>query len=455
MLNNTRFGRHVYAIGGNETAARVSGMNISRTKILIYMFSGLMAGLGGVVLSARIAVGDPGAGHRLRARRHRRRRHRRHQLRRRHRHGLGHRRRRAHHRRDEQRPRPAERVAVLPAGRQGRDHRRRDHHRRAQEPLIPGRDAAVTRSSGSGPRPTRGASGSRGPTRSRRRGALPRRGPAQAGYRYSELGPYGYLPTDPGVVRDEYAKRGLTLTGGTVFAALHKGAERSSRRRPTVTRRWPRSARSAPATWSSCPRATRTSTATLTASPDPDRRRVDGPHRRGCPSSAGTSPTRHGAVLVFHTHADSHVGHAGRDRALPRRHRSRGRPPVPRHRARRRTAAPTTSRSSATTRNASATSTSSRSTRRSGGASHDERLGFAPGGAPRRDGRAARSASRTCRPSRGAGGPRSGAVLHRRAGHVPLRLRRAAPDRRRARSEYFATRLRRCEHRAASTDRAG
>jgi inositol transport system permease protein len=43
MLNNTRFGRQVYAIGGNETAARVSGVNIGRTKILIY-FSGLMAG---------------------------------------------------------------------------------------------------------------------------------------------------------------------------------------------------------------------------------------------------------------------------------------------------------------------------------------------------------------------------------------------------------------------------
>ena len=46
-----------------------------------------------------------------------------------------------------------------------------------------------------------------------------------AGYRYSELGPYGYLPTDPGVIRDEYAKRGLTLTGGTVFVALHKGKD--------------------------------------------------------------------------------------------------------------------------------------------------------------------------------------------------------------------------------------
>ena len=47
----------------------------------------------------------------------------------------------------------------------------------------------------------------------------------QAGYRYSELGPFGYLPTDPGIVRDEYQRRGLTLTGGTVFAALHQGRD--------------------------------------------------------------------------------------------------------------------------------------------------------------------------------------------------------------------------------------
>jgi inositol transport system permease protein len=62
MLNYTRFGRHVYAIGGNETAARVSGVNIGRTKILIYMFSGLMAGLGGVVLTARVQSATPALG---------------------------------------------------------------------------------------------------------------------------------------------------------------------------------------------------------------------------------------------------------------------------------------------------------------------------------------------------------------------------------------------------------
>jgi inosose dehydratase len=46
-----------------------------------------------------------------------------------------------------------------------------------------------------------------------------------AGYSLTELGPYGYLPTDPERLRDELAARDLTLTGGTVFVALHKGKE--------------------------------------------------------------------------------------------------------------------------------------------------------------------------------------------------------------------------------------
>lgn len=62
MLNNTRIGRQVYAIGGNETAARVSGVNVGRTKILIYTFSGLLAGLGGVVLTARVQSATPALG---------------------------------------------------------------------------------------------------------------------------------------------------------------------------------------------------------------------------------------------------------------------------------------------------------------------------------------------------------------------------------------------------------
>jgi inositol transport system permease protein len=62
MLGYTRFGRHVYAIGGNETAARVSGVNLNRTKVLIYMFSGLMAGLGGIVLTSRVGSATPALG---------------------------------------------------------------------------------------------------------------------------------------------------------------------------------------------------------------------------------------------------------------------------------------------------------------------------------------------------------------------------------------------------------
>jgi len=48
---------------------------------------------------------------------------------------------------------------------------------------------------------------------------------ARAGYLYTELGPQGFLPQDPGQLRDELAKRNLTVVGGTVFAGLHKGKE--------------------------------------------------------------------------------------------------------------------------------------------------------------------------------------------------------------------------------------
>ncbi|MCI0521946.1 MAG: ABC transporter permease [Chloroflexi bacterium] len=62
MLNNTRFGRYIYAVGGNEQAARVSGLNIDRVKIGIYTFAGLLSGLAGIVLSSRISSGQPGLG---------------------------------------------------------------------------------------------------------------------------------------------------------------------------------------------------------------------------------------------------------------------------------------------------------------------------------------------------------------------------------------------------------
>jgi inositol transport system permease protein len=60
LLNNTRFGRHIYAIGGNELAARISGLNVGLIKIGVYTIAGLLSGLAGLVLSSRIGSGQPG-----------------------------------------------------------------------------------------------------------------------------------------------------------------------------------------------------------------------------------------------------------------------------------------------------------------------------------------------------------------------------------------------------------
>ncbi|MDT7704581.1 MAG: inosose dehydratase, partial [Pseudonocardiales bacterium] len=48
---------------------------------------------------------------------------------------------------------------------------------------------------------------------------------ARAGYLYTELGPQGFLPQDPSQLRDELDSRGLTVSGGTVFAGLHRGKD--------------------------------------------------------------------------------------------------------------------------------------------------------------------------------------------------------------------------------------
>ncbi len=60
MLNSTRFGRHIYAIGGNEQAALISGLNVGRIKIGVYTIAGLLSGLAGLVLSSRFGSGQPG-----------------------------------------------------------------------------------------------------------------------------------------------------------------------------------------------------------------------------------------------------------------------------------------------------------------------------------------------------------------------------------------------------------
>lgn len=62
VLKYTMFGRHVYAIGGNEEAARLTGIKVERTLIHVYSLSGLMAGIAGVVMAGRVISGQPNAG---------------------------------------------------------------------------------------------------------------------------------------------------------------------------------------------------------------------------------------------------------------------------------------------------------------------------------------------------------------------------------------------------------
>ena len=62
LAKRTTFGRHVYAVGGNAEAARRAGINVGRVRVLVFMISGAMAGLGGVVLAARLNSVDLNAG---------------------------------------------------------------------------------------------------------------------------------------------------------------------------------------------------------------------------------------------------------------------------------------------------------------------------------------------------------------------------------------------------------
>ena len=62
VMNKTKLGRHIYAVGGNPMAASVSGLNTAKVKFIVHTYSGLMAGLAGVVLASRMYSGQPTAG---------------------------------------------------------------------------------------------------------------------------------------------------------------------------------------------------------------------------------------------------------------------------------------------------------------------------------------------------------------------------------------------------------
>lgn len=62
IINRTRYGRYLYAIGGNKEATRLSGINVNKNLLLTYMYSGLLAAIAGVVELSRLNSGQPSAG---------------------------------------------------------------------------------------------------------------------------------------------------------------------------------------------------------------------------------------------------------------------------------------------------------------------------------------------------------------------------------------------------------
>jgi putative xylitol transport system permease protein len=62
VLNRTRFGRYIYAVGGNPHAATTSGINVSKLRFLVYVISGGLSGLAGMLLAARTGSALPQAG---------------------------------------------------------------------------------------------------------------------------------------------------------------------------------------------------------------------------------------------------------------------------------------------------------------------------------------------------------------------------------------------------------
>lgn len=62
IMNRTKMGRHIYAVGGNAQAAVFSGIKVAKVKFFVHAFSGVMAGLAGIILASRMYSGQPTAG---------------------------------------------------------------------------------------------------------------------------------------------------------------------------------------------------------------------------------------------------------------------------------------------------------------------------------------------------------------------------------------------------------
>lgn len=62
ITTKTKFGRHIYAIGGNESASKLSGINIKKVKMMVYTIAGVLAAVGALIVTARLDSAQPNAG---------------------------------------------------------------------------------------------------------------------------------------------------------------------------------------------------------------------------------------------------------------------------------------------------------------------------------------------------------------------------------------------------------
>ncbi len=62
VLKKTRFGRYIYAVGGNERAAKLSGLNVNRIKLLVYTMTGALSAVGGLIVTSKLNSATPTAG---------------------------------------------------------------------------------------------------------------------------------------------------------------------------------------------------------------------------------------------------------------------------------------------------------------------------------------------------------------------------------------------------------
>nr|WP_287412565.1 ribose ABC transporter permease [Pseudodesulfovibrio sp.] len=63
LLNHTRLGRYIYALGGNESATRLSGINVDTIKITVYAIAGFLSALSGLIVTSRLSSAQPTAGY--------------------------------------------------------------------------------------------------------------------------------------------------------------------------------------------------------------------------------------------------------------------------------------------------------------------------------------------------------------------------------------------------------